>query len=74
MNKREAGEWVHTQMIVGEMPFDDLVLAFTALVGRVPDAADRPHGLFRRCCEIVLMGPAVAANAVMPKVGARKRA
>ena len=53
MNKFEACEWVHTRMIVDEMPTDDLVAAFTALVGHVPTAPDRRNGLFRRCYEIV---------------------
>ena len=53
MNKREACEWVHTRMIVDEMPTDDLVAAFTVLVGHVPTAPDRRNGLFRRCYEIV---------------------
>ena len=53
MNKVEACAWVHTRMIVDEMPADDLVAAFTALVGRVPTAPDRRNGLFRRCYEIV---------------------
>ncbi len=53
MNKREACEWVHAQLIVDEMPVDDLVAAFTALVGRVPDGPERRNGLFRRCYEIV---------------------
>ena len=62
MNKSEACEWVHTRMIVDEMPTDDLVAAFTALVGHVPTAPDRRNGLFRRCYEIVTsltgVGPA----------------
>jgi hypothetical protein len=53
MSEREACEWVHAQLIVGEMPFDDLVAAFTALVGRVPNGLDHRNGLFRRCYEIV---------------------
>ena len=53
MNKLEACEWVHTRMIVDEMPTDELVAAFTALVGHVPTAPDRRNGLFRRCYEIV---------------------
>ena len=55
MNKREACEWVHEQLIVAEMPFDDLVAAFTALVGHAPDGPDRRHGLFRRCYEVVTL-------------------
>ena len=53
MNKREACQWVHTRLIVGDMPFDELVAAFTALVGRAPNAPDRREGLFRRCCDTV---------------------
>jgi hypothetical protein len=53
MNKREACEWVHARLIVDEMPFDELVAAFTVLVGRVPKAPEFRDGLFRRCYEIV---------------------
>jgi hypothetical protein len=53
MNKREACEWVHARLIVDEMSSEDLVAAFTALVGRVPGGPDRRDGLFRRCYEIV---------------------
>jgi hypothetical protein len=53
MNKQEACEWVHVHMIVDEMLPEDLVAAFTALVGHVPVSADRRHGLYRRCWEIV---------------------
>ena len=52
MNKSEACEWVHARLIVDEMPSDNLVAAFTALVGRVPNAPDRREGLVRRCYEI----------------------
>jgi hypothetical protein len=54
MNKREACEWVHARLIVDEMPFDELVAAFTALVGHVPKEPDRREGLFRRCHEVVM--------------------
>ena len=60
MTKREAHEWVHTRLIVDEMPFDELVAAFTALVGRVPKGPDRRDGLFRRCYEIVMSLTAVS--------------
>jgi len=60
MNKREACTWVHAQLVVDEMPFDDLVAAFTALVGRVPDGPDRREGLFRRCYEIVTSSTGVS--------------
>lgn len=60
MTKREASEWVHMHLIVDELPFDDLVTTFTALAGRVPDSADRPGGLFRRCCEMVTASTAVS--------------
>ena len=53
MNKREACQWVHARLIVGDMAFDELDAAFTALVGRAPNAPDRREGLFRRCCETV---------------------
>jgi hypothetical protein len=53
MNKLEACAWVHTRMIVDEMPSDELFAVFTALVGHVPTAPDRRNGLFRRCYEIV---------------------
>jgi hypothetical protein len=53
MNKLEACDWVHVHLIIDEMPFEDLVAAFTALAGRVPGISDRPDGLFRRCCEMV---------------------
>jgi len=53
MNKREACQWVHARLIVGDLPFDELVPAFTALVGRAPEAPDRREGLFKRCCDIV---------------------
>jgi hypothetical protein len=60
MNRSEACEWVHTQLIVAEMPFDDLVAAFTVLVGRVPNEPDRRAGLFRRCYEIATSLTSVA--------------
>jgi hypothetical protein len=53
MNKREACQWVHARLIVGDMAFEELVAAFTALVGRAPNAPDRREGLFRRCCDAV---------------------
>lgn len=53
MNKREACQWVHARLIVGDMVFDELVAAFTALVGRAPNAPDRREGLFGRCCDTV---------------------
>jgi hypothetical protein len=53
MNKREACEWVHARLIVGDMVFDELVAAFTALIGRAPNAPDRREGLFGRCCDTV---------------------
>ena len=55
MNRREACEWVHARLIVGDMVFDDLIAAFTALVGRAPNAPDRRKGLFGRCCDTVTM-------------------
>jgi hypothetical protein len=53
MNKRQACAWVHAQLVVGEMPTDELDAAFTVLVGRVPASADRRDGLYRRCWDIV---------------------
>ena len=53
MTRSEACEWVHKQLIVAEMPFDDLVAAFTVLVDRAPNGSDRRAGLFRRCYEVV---------------------
>ena len=69
MNKREACEWVHARLIVDEMPFDDLVAAFTALVGHVPKVTDHRDGLFRRCYEIVTSLNGVSA----PKTSAPRR-
>jgi hypothetical protein len=37
MTKREACQWVHARLLVGDMAFDELVAAFTALVGHVPN-------------------------------------
>ena len=53
MNKQEACEWIHVHMIVDEMLPEDLVAAFTALVGHAPASADRREGLYRRCWDIV---------------------
>ena len=53
MNRLEACQWVHARLIVGDMVFDELVAAFTALVGRAPNAPDRRKGLFGRCCDTV---------------------
>ena len=55
MNRLEACQWVHARLIVGDMVFDELVAAFTALVGRAPNAPDRRKGLFGRCCDTVTM-------------------
>jgi hypothetical protein len=55
VTKRQAGEWVHKQLIVDELDCKQLVAAFTVLAERKPDARDRQNGLFRRCCEIVLL-------------------
>ncbi len=51
MTKLQAHEWVNRQLIVGDMGYDQLVAAFTALHERTPDASDRSRGLFRSCCE-----------------------
>jgi len=53
VNEREACQWVHARLIVGDMVFDELVAAFTALIGRAPNAPDRREGLFGRCCDTV---------------------
>lgn len=55
MTNREACEWVHRQLIVDELDCAQLVAVFTVLAARAPDAGDRRDGLFRRCCEIVLL-------------------
>jgi len=65
MNKREACEWVHVHLLVDSMPFDELVAAFTALVGRVPDKDHRSAQLFRRCCEIVMATGVPARHAAL---------
>jgi len=62
MTRREACEWVDARLIVDEMPFDELVAAFTVLVGRVPKEPDRRDGLFRRCYEIVVSLTGVSAE------------
>lgn len=53
MNRIEACHWVHARLIDGDMVFDELVAAFTALVGRAPNAPDRREGLFGRCYDAV---------------------
>ena len=73
MNKVEACEWVHSRMIVDEMPTDDLVAAFTALVGHVPTAPDRRTGLFRRCYEIVTSLTGVGGYAAVGQKSAPHR-
>ncbi len=55
MTKVQAGEWVHKQLIVDEMDCVQLAAVFTVLTEHAPNATDRRDGLFRRCCEIVLM-------------------
>ncbi|HEV7732704.1 MAG TPA: hypothetical protein VGR62_11105 [Candidatus Binatia bacterium] len=55
MTKLQAREWVHKQLIVDELDCTQLVTAFTVLAEHAPNATDRRDGLFRRCCEIVLM-------------------
>ena len=73
LNKVEACEWVHTRLIVGEMPTDELTAAFAILTGRVPEEADRLHGLFRRCFDVVMAMPRSAAPRPVP-VRVRHRA
>lgn len=70
MTKRQAREWVHTQMIVDELDAEQLVAAFTVLAEHAPDPVDRRTGLFRRCCEIVI----ASAPAAPPTAGAGERA
>jgi hypothetical protein len=73
VNKREACQWVHTRLIVGDMVFDELVAAFTALVGRAPNAPDRREGLFGRCCDAVTSLTGVPrARRTRTKVPARR--
>jgi hypothetical protein len=52
VTKLQAHEWVNRQLIVGDMGYEQLVAAFTALHGRKPDADDRNRGLFRSCFEL----------------------
>lgn len=67
VNKRQAGEWVHRQLIVDELDCKQLVEAFTVLAEHAPNALDRRDGLFRRCCEIVLLSvPAAPPTAAVP--------
>ncbi len=73
MTKREACQWVHVRLLVGDMAFDELVAAFTALVGHVPNAPDRRAGLFRRCCETVTSLTGVSqARPPTANLGARR--
>ena len=57
MTKRQASEWVHRQLILDELDTERLVAAFTALSDHAPSRADRGHGLFRRCWELVMLAP-----------------
>ena len=59
VNQREACEWVHRHLLVDGMAFDELVSAFTALVGRQPEKDAPSDRLFRRCCEIVMSSTGV---------------
>jgi len=76
MNKREACAWVHAQLVVGELPSDELDAAFTVLVGHVPAGADRKNGLYRRCWDVVttLTGVSDRHRTVTPPPAARSRA
>jgi hypothetical protein len=55
VTRQQANEWVHRQLIVDELDCTELVAVFTVLTNRAPDLADRRSGLFRRCCEVVLL-------------------
>lgn len=67
MTKRQADAWVHRQLIVDELDSAALVAVFTALAERAPDADDRRNGLFRRCCEIVLLSVPAAPPTHTPR-------
>jgi hypothetical protein len=74
MTNREACEWVHRQLIVDELDIAQLIAAFTVLTARAPDAGDRRNGLFRRCCEIVLLSmPAAPPSDQSPPPVTRER-
>ena len=55
MTVGQAREWVHRQLIVDELDCAQLEAVFRALTERAPNALDRQNGLFRSCCEIVLV-------------------
>jgi hypothetical protein len=55
VTQRQAREWVHRQLIVDELDCAQLEKVFTVLTERAPNALDRQNGLFRSCCEIVLV-------------------
>lgn len=60
MTKQQASEWVHRHLILDELDCVELVAVFTALANRSPNVADRRDGLFRRCCELVLLAAPAA--------------
>ena len=72
MNKRQASEWVHRQLIVDELDAEQLVAVFSALCGHPPDAVDRENGLFRRCCELVLEASPVAPPTAEPALAGHR--
>jgi hypothetical protein len=75
MTTRQACEWVHRQLIVDELDCAQLVAVFTVLTTRAPDATDRRDGLFRRCCEIVLLSMPAAppSDQAPPSPGPERR-
>jgi hypothetical protein len=75
MTRREAHAWVHRQLIVDELDCTQLVAVFTALTAHAPDAGDRRDGLFRRCCQIVLLSMPAAppSDQSPPRPGPERR-
>lgn len=72
MNKRQASEWVHRQLIVDELDSEQLVAVFTVLSGYAPDAVDRENGLFQRCCALVLEASPMAPPTVGPTLAVHR--
>lgn len=68
LTEGQAREWVHRQLIVDELDCAQLEAVFTVLTERAPNALDRQNGLFRSCCEIVLVSvPAAPPTHVTPE-------
>jgi hypothetical protein len=68
VTNREACEWVHRQLIVDELDIQQLVAVFTVLAERAPNGGDRRFGMFRTCCEIVLLSvPPAPPTAELPR-------